>query len=417
MNAASTPVELSLIDDDATHLEPEIRYVTDYEQSESGHCDPAYTAEPEFDPEFDIAMLAAQCKDPGRQISTRIAGRTEIPAMRDLLPLPRSRDEALAAVRYTLSNLAVEMRSASAMPQREAPITLPSGVASLDSVIGGLPRGALTEVYGPASSGRTSLLIAALAEATARGEVCALIDTTDCFCPHSAASAGVDLSRLLWARCNGTQPVRETNAPRFTANDFGGHDLVSRKTFTPRADKLARSTAFRRLEQALKIADLLIQAGGFGLIALDTASLPQEVARRVPLTSWFRFRRAVEHTPTVLLAIEQEPFAHSCASLVLRLERLRAEHSSANTFGCSNVSADENKTAGAPSLSRSDRVGVTNAPSFSTLLQALEITVEVERAPFQVSRASFGAKKPPRSATAQFRSATEEQFLRAVLSS
>ena len=55
------------------------------------------------------------------------------------------------------------------------------------------------------------------------------------------------------------------------------------------------------------------------MIVLDLADLLPQDARRVPLTTWFRFRRAVEHKPTILLAIEQQPIAGSCSSLLLQL--------------------------------------------------------------------------------------------------
>ncbi len=158
----------------------------------------------------------------------------------------------------------------------------------------GLPRGALSEITGPASSGRTGVMLAALAEATGRREVCALVDASDSFDPASAAAAGVDLERLLWVRCS-ERP-----------------SLSSHKNHPPRA-------ALGRLEQVLKVTDLLLQGGGFGMVVLDLGDIPSESARRVPLTSWFRFRRAVEPTATVLLLIEQEPCAKTCASLVVRL--------------------------------------------------------------------------------------------------
>ena len=75
------------------------------------------------------------------------------------------------------------------------------------------------------------------------------------------------------------------------------------------------------VEQALKTADLLLQSGGFGVVVLDLSDIPPAIARRVPLTSWFRFRRAVENTPTVLLALEQQAYAKAAASLVLGLAR------------------------------------------------------------------------------------------------
>ena len=84
---------------------------------------------------------------------------------------------------------------------RPEPERAPTGVAAIDSALGGLPRGGLTEIVGPASSGRTSLLFAVLAAATAREEACVVIDAEDAFSPHAAAGAGVHLDRVLWVRC------------------------------------------------------------------------------------------------------------------------------------------------------------------------------------------------------------------------
>src|SRR5258708_21943358 len=91
-------------------------------------------------------------------------------------------------------------RFAEALHFREKPALppLPSGVPNLD-----FPRGAVTEIYGPPSSGRTTLLLSALAQATAHEEICALIDVDDAFDPASAAAAGVALNQLLWIRCGG----------------------------------------------------------------------------------------------------------------------------------------------------------------------------------------------------------------------
>src|SRR3954470_4390285 len=79
---------------------------------------------------------------------------------------------------------------ASRLDLRPAPYMVSSGIAEIDALTGGLPRGCLTEIYGPASSGRTSVLLAALAASTQRQEVCALVDATDAFNPLSAAEAG-----------------------------------------------------------------------------------------------------------------------------------------------------------------------------------------------------------------------------------
>src|SRR5712691_1508614 len=164
----------------------------------------------------------------------------------------------------------LEGRFAEVMQFREKPArdALPSGIPALD-----FPCGAVTEIYGPRSSGRTTLLLSALAQATAREEFCALVDVDDAFDPASAAAAGVALERLLWIRC-------------------GGH-----------------------AEHALKVTDLIVQGGGFGMVAMDLGNTPAETARRIPPASWFRFRHAVENSHSVLLVIEQAPCARSCAAL------------------------------------------------------------------------------------------------------
>jgi len=169
----------------------------------------------------------------------------------------------------------------------------PAGVVEIDATFGGLPQGCLTEICGPASSGRTSLMLAAMAAAGGRGDVCALVDASDALDLASAAAVGVHLDRLLWVRCGG-------NA-----------------------------------EHALKAADLLVQGGGFGLVVMDLADIPIAAARRISLTSWFRLRRAVEHTPTALLVIGRQPLAKTCASLVLELRRERADWS--GVPGCSRL--------------------------------------------------------------------------------
>ncbi|HXS98349.1 MAG TPA: hypothetical protein VN736_27320 [Candidatus Limnocylindrales bacterium] len=170
---------------------------------------------------------------------------------------------------------------------RRAPELAPTGVSGVDIATGGLPRGALTEIFGPPSSGRTSLLHSILASATARGEVCAVVDAEDAFDPPSAAAAGVRLEHLLWVRC--------------------GHSA----------------------EQALRSADLLIQGGGFGVIALDFSETPATGVRRISLTSWFRMRRAVEHTPAVLVSVARQSNAKTCASLMLECSRANGEWSGA----------------------------------------------------------------------------------------
>src|SRR5271155_1679225 len=90
---------------------------------------------------------------------------------------------------------------ASRLEVRPVPEMVSSGIPQLDLLTGGLARGCLTEICGMASSGRTSVLLLALARATQRGEGCALVDASDAFDPASAAAAGMAMSRLLWVRC------------------------------------------------------------------------------------------------------------------------------------------------------------------------------------------------------------------------
>ena len=175
---------------------------------------------------------------------------------------------------------------ASRLAVRPALEMVSCGIAEMDALTGGFPRSCLTEICGPASSGRTTVLLAALAAATRRGDFCAVVDASDALDPQSVVAAGVELDRLLWVRCGENSPQRD---------------------------------AERRLEQLLRATDLLLESGGFGLIALDLGDLPPQTARRIPLTTWFRFRRAVEHTPTVLLAVERQSIAGSCSSLLIKL--------------------------------------------------------------------------------------------------
>jgi hypothetical protein len=160
---------------------------------------------------------------------------------------------------------------------RPQPETIESGVPDIR-----LPRGSLTEIFGPASSGRTTLLYSILAAATGRGEICALVDADGAFDPASVAAAGVHLHRVLWIDCG------------------------------------------KSVENMLKATDLLVQGGGFGVVAMDLGDAPQQTARRISLTSWFRLRRAVENTPTVLVALARQSNAKTCASLMLECRRERA---------------------------------------------------------------------------------------------
>jgi hypothetical protein len=175
----------------------------------------------------------------------------------------------------------------------DAFVVAPTGVAELDARLGGgFPRGQLSEVIGARSSGRTGLLLRALAAATARGELVALIDALDMLDVASLSAAGVDLDRLLWIR---------------------GHVVVN--------PGLCRDLNQRAMEQAIRALTLVLQAGNFGLMAFDAAEAPSAAIRRLPFTTWLRLQRMVEGSETVCVLLGAEPMARSAAGLSLRVEQ------------------------------------------------------------------------------------------------
>jgi hypothetical protein len=174
----------------------------------------------------------------------------------------------------TIASAALHLKTELELNQQLTREFLATGVSMFDDVAGGIPRGAMTEIYGPASSGKTSFLHTFITTATLQGEFCALVDAANSFDPHSCARA--DLRRLLWVRCT---------------------DAV----------------------QALKSCDLLVHSGGWGVIILDLGDIPPPTVRRLPISYWYRFRRSVENTPTAFLVIESEPFVKNCAAMTVEI--------------------------------------------------------------------------------------------------
>jgi hypothetical protein len=168
----------------------------------------------------------------------------------------------------------------------------PSGISRLDARLGGgFPRGQLCEIVGARTSGRTSVLLRLLAAATARGELVALIDALDRFDVASGVAAGIDLNRLLWVR---------------------GHVVPN--------PGLCRDLNQRAVEQVVKAATLVLQAGNFGVVAFDVADAPAEAIRRLPFTTWLRLQRMIEGTQTLGILVGSEPMARSSAGLTIQLE-------------------------------------------------------------------------------------------------
>ena len=283
---------------------------------------------------------------------------------------------------------------------RPAPEMASSGILEMDALTGGLPRGRLTEVCGAASSGRTSILLAALAAATRRQEACALVDVSDAFDPASAAAAGMDFSRLLWVRCGGFSPQRHPSAVLRTGSDtektkkkFCGSEAMQEGHDFSRAEsrsKFPRTSApeGEMVEQALRAADLLLQSGGFGLVAIDLGGVSTKLARRIPLTSWFRFQRGVENMPTILFALTPAPCAQSCAALLLKVQSSAVSRRSSGELSTVSSQLSENLT-------------------HVQLLKGLQVEIEILRSRFAPERAvrdytSPMGRKPAQSVTAEF---------------
>jgi recombination protein RecA len=195
-------------------------------------------------------------------------------------------NQALAAVESALRDRKLDrtLTTALAPLDRVDPSALvPMDVAPLDACLhGGLPRGHLSELTGPRSSGRMTLLLRMMAAATARGEIVALVDTLDRLDVASAAAAGVDLSRLLWIR--------------------GQENPID-----------------RALDRALKALNLVLQAGGFGVVAIDLADVPFAAIRQIPFNTWMRVQRVIEGSDTACVLLASEPLARSAGGLTVTL--------------------------------------------------------------------------------------------------
>lgn len=199
------------------------------------------------------------------------------------------------------------------------PAMSPTGLEAFDRALGGgWRRGELSELTGPASSGRSSLLLATLAAATARGEVVAIVDSLDRFDPPMAAAAGVDVMRVLWVRGPSVTHLPGLKS-RPTPQESPG--LKSRPTerVVGRNFSFGDSLGDALVRRALRAADLIIRAGGFGIVALDLADVPAALVRRVPASSWLRIAHANEGRDTVCLLVADAPLARSPRGVSVRL--------------------------------------------------------------------------------------------------
>jgi recombination protein RecA len=204
-------------------------------------------------------------------------------------------------------------------------------VAALDACLrGGLPRGQLSELAGPRSSGRMTLLLQMMAAATARGEIVALVDTLDRLDVASAAVAGVDLSRLLWIRGQDIagragpfrlrqvgslgDPTKQHCLAVREANRSGGPPELEERRLVGPANPIDRA-----LDRALKALNLVLQAGGFGVVAIDLADVPLAAIRHIPFNTWMRVQRVIEGSDTACVLLTSEPLARSAGGLTVTL--------------------------------------------------------------------------------------------------
>ena len=179
-----------------------------------------------------------------------------------------------------------------------------SGLAPLDALIdGGIPRGRISEITGRAGSGKTSIAASFAAFATRRGEVAAWLDASGAFDPESMAAAGVELGRMLWASMKTT-----TTASR-----------MARATL-PYA-RFAAAPLARHQSAIVKAAELVLEAGGFGLVVVDFGEAPRALAH----ASALRIARAAERSGTAVIAIA--PWRMCGTFAALSLAACRAETS------------------------------------------------------------------------------------------
>lgn len=111
------------------------------------------------------------------------------------------------------SALASRFPSALSVRPPVTPELFSCGLPEVDAMLGGgLPLGAITELTGAHSSGRTTLTLATLAGITQQGESCAYVDASDAFDPASAAAFGVELRSLLWVRAGELRDANPSEA-------------------------------------------------------------------------------------------------------------------------------------------------------------------------------------------------------------
>ena len=73
-------------------------------------------------------------------------------------------------------------------------------------------------------------------------------------------------------------------------------------------------TLQKALDRAVKALNLVLQAGGFGLVVLDLAEVAPQAIKRLPYTTWLRLHRVIEGSETACVLIGSEPIARSAGA-------------------------------------------------------------------------------------------------------
>jgi hypothetical protein len=315
-------------------------------------------------------------------------------------------NQALAVLEDALRARKLDRTLTSAIPPgRGDGQVAPAALTELDaSLQGGLPRGQLSELVGSPSSGRTTLLLQVLAAATRRGEIVALVDTFDRLDLASVVAAGVDLDRLLWIRGHA---ISRAQGPGFGAGfesrasgaeALGRHAALAARSAARNTGEQPRGSAGisrgggspwlldRTIERALKALNLVLQAGGFGVVALDLADASPAALHRLPFTTWLRVQRTIEGSETACVLVASQPFGRSAHGLTLALDsRTQWAGQPTRAGGSTEIGTETNTGASAEASTKTSgrgavvasRGGVRGLSSRSDRLAGLDVTVRV----------------------------------------
>ena len=222
-------------------------------------------------------------------------------------------NRALAGLETALRARKLDRTLTTALPpleRHDASAAIATDVAALDVCLrGGLPRGHLSEIAGPSSSGRTTVALHAVAASTRRGEIAALVDTFDRLDVESAAASGVDLDRLLWIRGPSTS-LGTSASPSWGPASLPAEARSAKTGAGPGGPDAV-------INRALKALNLVLQAGGFGCVVLDLADVPAVALKRIPFTTWLRVQRIIEGSDTACLRLAPQPLARSAGGVTL----------------------------------------------------------------------------------------------------